>query len=69
MADIIANFKDLPNGYTEKEIQDTKVKAKIPYIVAIKSELVTRPETPNIESALKTLNELLEKHNQGKMIF
>lgn len=69
LADIIANFKDLPKGYSDKSIQDAKVKAKIPYIMAIKSELVTRPETPNIESALKTLNELLEKHNQDKIPF
>ncbi|MBS1268597.1 MAG: hypothetical protein MAG458_01328 [Nitrosopumilus sp.] len=69
LADIIANFKDLPNGYEDKSIQDAKVKGKIPYIMAIKSELVTRPETPHIESALKTLNELLEKHNQDTMLF
>lgn len=64
LADIIANFKDLPNGYKDKSIQDNKVKNKIPYIMAIKSELVTRPETPQIESALDALNELLEQHNQ-----
>ncbi|KFM19426.1 Guanosine-3'5'-bis 3'-pyrophosphohydrolase protein [Marine Group I thaumarchaeote SCGC AAA799-P11] len=55
LADIIANFKDLPNGYSDKSIQDTKVKAKIPYIMAIKSELITRPETPHIESALASM--------------
>ncbi len=69
LADIIANFKDLPEGYPEKSIQDTKVKNKIPYIMAIKSELIVRPETPHIKSALVTLNELLKKHNQDPIPF
>jgi guanosine-3',5'-bis(diphosphate) 3'-pyrophosphohydrolase len=64
LADIIANFKDLANSGYPKQTQDSKVKGKIPYIMAIKSELVTQPETPHIKSALETLNELLEKHNQ-----
>ncbi len=65
LADIIANFKDLGNSGYDKQTQDIKVNGKIPYIMAIKSELVARPETPHIKLALGILNELLKKHNQN----
>lgn len=64
LADIIANFKDLPNGYPEKEIQDVKVKNKLQYIFAIKSELIFRNEVPDIEHGKEELNKLLKKHGQ-----
>ncbi len=69
LADIIANFKDLENSGYDKQTQDSKVKGKIPYIMAIKSELIDRKETPHIKSALATLDELLKKHNQEPIIF
>ena len=70
LADIIANFKDLDNsGYDDTE-QKNIVKNKIPYILAIKSEIHShKKKILRLESAESTLNELLKKYGQKPVSF
>ncbi len=70
LGDVIANFKDLPNGYKDFTKRKDKVKKKIPYILAIKSGISSnKKKIPKLEYAQLTLNELLKTYEQKSVSF
>ena len=70
LGDIIANFKDLPNGYKDFAKRKDKVRKKIPYILAIKSEISSnKKKIPKLENAQLSLNELLKTYEQKLISF
>ena len=70
LGDIIANFKDLPNAKYDFITQKSKVKNKIPYILAIKSGISSnKNKIPNFERGQNDLDELLKKYGQKTISF
>jgi guanosine-3',5'-bis(diphosphate) 3'-pyrophosphohydrolase len=70
LGDIIANFKDLPNAGYDFTKQKDKVKKKIPYLLAIKSGIISnKKKILKLENAQLDLNELLKKYGQKSISF
>jgi len=70
LGDILANFEDLEySGYDFKK-QQSKVRNKTPYILAIKNGIkLNKNKIPNLDKAEEKLNSLLENYNQKLVSF
>jgi (p)ppGpp synthase/HD superfamily hydrolase len=70
LGDIIANFIDLEKSCYDFTTQKSKVKKKIPYILAIRSGIRSnKNKIPNFERGQNDLDELLKKYGQKAISF
>jgi len=70
LGDILANFEDLKNSGYDFKKQQSKIRNKIPYILAIKNGINSnKNKIPNLKKAEERLNSLLENYNQKLVSF